>query len=66
MLLLALNNYVVHDYTCIHDLPHLSFRPGKSEVLNNSKSSMKHTKYTLDILTARLRKPRLLSSWHGV
>jgi hypothetical protein len=49
MLLIALNDHVVHDHICIHDLPHLIFDSGKSGVPNNSKLSPKHTKCKVDI-----------------
>jgi hypothetical protein len=45
----ALNDHVVHDNSCVHEIPHLDFRLGKSGVPNNSKLSLKHTKCTLDI-----------------
>jgi hypothetical protein len=54
MLPLPLNDHVVHDHTCIHDLPHLSFQPAKRGVPVNSKSSLKHTKCMLDILSTSL------------
>jgi hypothetical protein len=67
MLPLTLNNHIVHDRTCIYDLPYLIFRPGKCKESDNRESSLKHAKCTLDILPARLltlSKPRLLTSWH--
>jgi hypothetical protein len=63
MLPLILNDHILHDYTCIHSIPHLIFRPDKCRELDNSESSPEHTNCTLDILPASLltlRKPRIL------
>jgi hypothetical protein len=53
-LAVTLDDYVVHDHTIIHHLPHLILTPGKSRVPNNSKSRLEHTNYMLGILLAPL------------
>jgi hypothetical protein len=68
MLPFTLNDHIVHSHTCIHDLPHLIFRPGKCREPDNSESSMEHAKCSLNIFPASLlilRKPRLFTSWHS-
>jgi hypothetical protein len=50
----ALDNYVVHDHTIVHALPHLRLRPSESRVPNNSKSLLKHSKCPLYIPPTRI------------
>jgi hypothetical protein len=52
MLPLTLNDHIVHGHICIHDRPHLIFPSGKCRLPDNSESSLKHTKCTLNILPA--------------
>jgi hypothetical protein len=62
-------DHVVQNYTTVHHLPHLRFRPNKSWVPYNGKTRLEHTKFPLDILPSCLLtygKPRLLlQSWSG-
>jgi hypothetical protein len=62
--MLTLEDHVMHDYTSIHDLPHLSSRLLERRVLDNSKEMLGHTKGSLNILPTTLLalgKPCLFS-----
>jgi hypothetical protein len=52
MVPLTLDDHVMQDHASSHHICHLIFRPSKSWVPNNNKSSLEHTKCSLDVLPA--------------
>jgi hypothetical protein len=64
----TLDNHVAHDHVSIHHLPHVLLGPRKCRipVQGNTRSSLQHTKYTVDIIHATLlsrSKVRLPLTW---
>jgi hypothetical protein len=51
---IILDDHVMHEHTSLYHHSQLVMRSGKSRIPNNSKLSLEHTKYPLDILPVAL------------